>query len=379
MRIHHIQLKTLRRQCGCTGVPVLERKKSMCCNNFHIVIFSGCHLTTAVVFSQGGMVYYSQHVYTVATMSGYSSAVKLEIEKCDGRINFGLWQIQVKDVFAQGVEGEDKKYPHGIAALPWIRISCGNRVHNCTQALVGIEIQELCRWLKNFQEKPIWKLHHEFSARFRSVPRQNAWSGLIPSEYTFMVEYDSSLNYDRRYRQWQQRIVGCTGVPVLERKKSMCCNNFHIVIFSGCHLTTAVQLGNGMTLRNEIGLVGGKYSESTPIYQLHGFISNGSQIEDETCIENTRMDRCAFHALCNMLKRVGRLEPSRNMDVEEMIAMFLHIIAHDVKIRVINRQFVRSKETISRRFNDVLLAILRCHNLLLKKPQPFSQDRMDER
>ena len=28
-----------------------ERKKSMCCNNFHIVIFSDCHLTTAVVFS----------------------------------------------------------------------------------------------------------------------------------------------------------------------------------------------------------------------------------------------------------------------------------------------------------------------------------------
>lgn len=69
-------------------------------------------------------------------------------------------------------------------------------------------VAELGRWLKNFQEKPIWKLHHEFSARFRSVPRRNAWSGLIPSEYTFMVEYDSSLNYDCRYRQWQQRIVG---------------------------------------------------------------------------------------------------------------------------------------------------------------------------
>ncbi|QHO29741.1 Retrotransposon protein [Arachis hypogaea] len=79
------------------------------------------------------------------------------------------------------------------------------------------------------------------------------------------------------------------------------------------------------------------------------------------------------------LTRVGRLEPSRNMGVEEMVAMFLHIIAHDVNIRVIKRQFVRSEETISRRFNDVLLAILRCHNLLLKKPQPFSQDRMDER
>ncbi|XLS62045.1 hypothetical protein HN51_016273 [Arachis hypogaea] len=99
---------------------------------------------------------------------------------------------------------------------------------------------------------------------------------------------------------------------------------------------------------------------------------------DLAYIENTRMDRCVFHALCNMLKRVGRLEPSRNIGVEEMVAMFLHIIAHDVKIRVIKRQFVRSEETISRRFNDILLAILRCHNLLLKKPQPFSQDRMDE-
>ncbi|XLU75096.1 hypothetical protein S245_034149, partial [Arachis hypogaea] len=106
---------------------------------------------------------------------------------------------------------------------------------------------------------------------------------------------------------------------------------------------------------------------------------NGSQTEDETCIENTRMDRRAFHALCNMLREDGRLEPSRNTDVEKIVAMFLHIIAHDIKIRVIKRQFMRSKETISRRFNDVLLAILRYHNLLLKKPQPFSQDRMDER
>ncbi|RYR65416.1 hypothetical protein Ahy_A03g011348 [Arachis hypogaea] len=111
-------------------------------------------------------------------MSGYSSAVKLEIEKFDGRINFGLWQIQVKDVLIQS--GLHKALKEKISG----------------------------RWLKNFQEKPIWKLHHEFSARFRSVPRRNAWSGLIPSEYTFMVEYDSSLNYDCRYRQWQQRIVG---------------------------------------------------------------------------------------------------------------------------------------------------------------------------
>ncbi|RYR60791.1 hypothetical protein Ahy_A04g017852 [Arachis hypogaea] len=71
-----------------------ERKKSMCCNNFHIVIFSGCHLTTAVVFSpvfsQGGIVSYSQQVVS-----------ELRFEKFDGRINFGLWQVQVKDVLIQ--------------------------------------------------------------------------------------------------------------------------------------------------------------------------------------------------------------------------------------------------------------------------------------
>ncbi|XLS68388.1 hypothetical protein HN51_019411, partial [Arachis hypogaea] len=96
---------------------------------------------------------------------------------------------------------------------------------------------------------------------------------------------------------------------------------------------------------------------------------------DLACIENTIMDRRVFHALYNMLRGVGRLEASRNMGVEEIIAMFLHIIAHDVKIRVIKRQFVRSEETINRQFNDVLLAILSCHNLLLKKPQPVSQDK----
>ncbi|XLR38825.1 hypothetical protein S83_023485, partial [Arachis hypogaea] len=51
---------------------------------------------------------------------------------------------------------------------------------------------------------------------------------------------------------------------------------------------------------------------------------NGSQTEDESfgidlaCIKNTRMDKRAFHALCNILKVVGKLEPSRNMGVEEM-------------------------------------------------------------
>ncbi len=31
----------------------------------------------------------------------YSSAVKLELEKLDGNIKFGLWRVQVKDILIQ--------------------------------------------------------------------------------------------------------------------------------------------------------------------------------------------------------------------------------------------------------------------------------------
>ncbi|KAL0561378.1 hypothetical protein IC582_001803 [Cucumis melo] len=62
-----------------------------------------------------------------------------------------------------------------------------------------------------------------------------------------------------------------------------------------------------------------------------------------------------------------------------MVAMFLHILAHDVKNRMIQRQFVRSGDTVSRHFNLVLLAILRLHNELLKKPQLVTNSCTDSR
>ncbi|KAL5850350.1 hypothetical protein ACOSQ4_008363 [Xanthoceras sorbifolium] len=34
-------------------------------------------------------------------MSKFSSSLKFDVEKFDGKINFGLWQVQVKDVLIQ--------------------------------------------------------------------------------------------------------------------------------------------------------------------------------------------------------------------------------------------------------------------------------------
>ena len=60
---------------------------------------------------------------------------------------------------------------------------------------------------------------------------------------------------------------------------------------------------------------------------------------DLACVENTRMDRRSFHKLCDILKTVGILSSTKNMCVEEVVAMFLHICAHHAKNRIIKRQF----------------------------------------
>ena len=98
---------------------------------------------------------------------------------------------------------------------------------------------------------------------------------------------------------------------------------------------------------------------------------------DLECLENTRMEKHSFHRLCDMLKTTGRLSAIRNMNVEEMVAMFLHIVAHDVKTRVIKRQFARSRETISRQFNKVLNSIIHLYDDLLEKPEPVPEDSID--
>ncbi|XP_061353165.1 uncharacterized protein LOC133297947 [Gastrolobium bilobum] len=91
------------------------------------------------------------------------------------------------------------------------------------------------------------------------------------------------------------------------------------------------------------------------------------------------MDRRSFYKLCELVKTLGGLEPTRNMGVEEMASIFLHILTHDVKNRIIKRQFMRSGETISRQFSKVLLAILRCHTVLFKRPEPVLENSTDDK
>nr|KYP72176.1 hypothetical protein KK1_004760 [Cajanus cajan] len=46
--------------------------------------------------------------------------------------------------------------------------------------------------------------------------------------------------------------------------------------------------------------------------------------------------------------------------------MFMHILAHNLKYRVFHFSYCRSKETISRQFNNVLQAIMKVSKEYLK-------------
>ncbi|KAA0045638.1 retrotransposon protein [Cucumis melo var. makuwa] len=60
---------------------------------------------------------------------------------------------------------------------------------------------------------------------------------------------------------------------------------------------------------------------------------------DLVCRQSTRMDRRTFAILCHLLINVVGLSSTEIVDVEEMVAMFLHVLAHDVKNCVIQREF----------------------------------------
>ncbi|KAA0067596.1 retrotransposon protein [Cucumis melo var. makuwa] len=89
------------------------------------------------------------------------------------------------------------------------------------------------------------------------------------------------------------------------------------------------------------------------------------------------MDRRTFAILCHLLRIVSGLSSTEIVDVEEMVAMFLHVLAHDVKNRVIQREFIQSGETVSRHFNLVLLAIVRLYEELIKRPVPMTNNCND--
>ncbi|XP_031378611.1 protein ANTAGONIST OF LIKE HETEROCHROMATIN PROTEIN 1-like [Punica granatum] len=70
---------------------------------------------------------------------------------------------------------------------------------------------------------------------------------------------------------------------------------------------------------------------------------------DTRCYENFRMNPHVFHNLCDTLRANCGIRNSRNgMTVEEMVGMFLMVVAHSTRLAVVAERFQHSKETVSR-------------------------------
>ncbi|CAN1233356.1 hypothetical protein LINPERPRIM_LOCUS3872 [Linum perenne] len=92
-----------------------------------------------------------------------------------------------------------------------------------------------------------------------------------------------------------------------------------------------------------------------------------------------RMNCRCFAKLCRLLAYEGGLRSSWNIEIDEMVAIFLYTIAHNEKNLVLQVVFRRSGETISRVIHLVLIAVLKLHTILYRKPKPIAEDSTDPR
>ncbi|KAL5567692.1 hypothetical protein UlMin_024267 [Ulmus minor] len=82
------------------------------------------------------------------------------------------------------------------------------------------------------------------------------------------------------------------------------------------------------------------------------FVKGILEGNDRRCHEMFRMEKHVFFKLCDTLRRYG-LTSSKGVQLEEMIGMFLMILRHGVRTRVIEEQFQHSGKIMSRNFNQI--------------------------
>ncbi|KAL3839387.1 hypothetical protein ACJIZ3_023978 [Penstemon smallii] len=113
--------------------------------------------------------------------------------------------------------------------------------------------------------------------------------------------------------------------------------------------------------------------------QYAEYISSITKGKNVTCRNNVRLIMNAFEKLCCLLHNAGGLRDTKYVPVREQVAMFLSVLAHHKKIRIIGIYYKRSGDTVSKCFYRVLNSLLTLHPILLSKPKPIGLDCADTR
>jgi len=89
---------------------------------------------------------------------------------------------------------------------------------------------------------------------------------------------------------------------------------------------------------------------------------------DAECLAMLHMTRAPFFALCNLFRGRGLVRETSVCSVEEQVAIFLHVVGHNQRFRVVHQSFRRSIETVSRVFHQVLYGVGKLRNEMIKPP-----------
>ncbi|KAL8538002.1 hypothetical protein ACS0TY_000089 [Phlomoides rotata] len=130
------------------------------------------------------------------------------------------------------------------------------------------------------------------------------------------------------------------------------------------HISTGHRSGRTYSVKSKI---------SRQLDNMHYLINDN----DVTCRDHICMNSDYFNRLCYLLQNLGGLRPTRNVSISEQVAIFLTILSHHTKNRVVKHTFRRSGYTISKYFNNVLNTLLRLYTVLLSTPTPVPEDSTD--
>ena len=72
--------------------------------------------------------------------------------------------------------------------------------------------------------------------------------------------------------------------------------------------------------------------------------------------------------LCNIFRTTALLLDNAGVSIEEQVAIFLHVVGHNQRFRVVHQSFRRSIETVHRHFHQVLYAVGELRNDMIKPP-----------
>ena len=101
-----------------------------------------------------------------------------------------------------------------------------------------------------------------------------------------------------------------------------------------------------------------KYINKTPCYDSEqtgwGWVRHCMEGNDQLCYNMFRMKKEVFLNLCQVLQRDFGLQHSRNIRLEELVAICLLILGHGTCNRMVQEIFQHSGETISRHFEKMI-------------------------